>query len=154
MHDVECKNRYILANHDIFQSPASSSSQSCSDFNATNCLPLRCRNLDDMRFVENQSVLDWLLEWEKEVSDLENMRQCERSRRFISYKTKFDLFSMVLGFKSFCGIIFQKFQDAHIKTKHTSQDYLELFFSCQRAQDGQNDNPTMLQYGKKIFFRL
>lgn len=55
---------------------------------------------------------------------------------------------MVLGFKAYCRMMMTKFEGVHISTHQTSQDYLELFFSCQRAQCGQNNNPTELQYGK------
>lgn len=106
------------------------------------------RNIDDTRFAENASVLHWLEKWEDEAKNTEGATATERSRRFISKKTKFDLFSMVLGFKSFCAILIDKFQGVHITSHQTSQDYLELFFACQRAQNGQSNNPSLLQYGK------
>lgn len=106
------------------------------------------RNIDDTRFAENESVLHWLAEWEEEVNNTEGATAAEKSRRFISKKTKFDLFSMVLGFKSFCAILIEKFQGVFITSHQTSQDYLELFFACQRAQNGQSNNPSLLQYGK------
>lgn len=101
-----------------------------------------------MRFLENQSVVDWLLGWKQEGDEDEGMTATAQSRRFISRKTYFDVLSMVHGFRAFCSIMFGLFEDLHIKTYQTSQDYLELFFACQRAQNGQNNNPSVLQYGK------
>ena len=109
------------------------------------------RNLDDSRFFENEAVLHWLADWKEEVANTEGIAKTEKVRRFISAKTYFDIHSMVYGFKSFCTIMIRKFDGVHINIRHTSQDYLELFFACQRAQNGQNNNPTVLQYGKLKF---
>ena len=105
------------------------------------------RNQDDIRFTENESVLLWLKEWEDEASRGDG-NAAQRARHFISSKTRFDLFSMVLGFRSYCNEMMKLFPGIHIRSHQTSQDYLELFFACQRAQGGQNNNPSALQYGE------
>ena len=107
-----------------------------------------CRSMDDSRFVENESVVHWLDEWQAEVQEDQSLTASERSRRFISTKTRFDLRSMVKGFKVYCKIMMNIFSGVHLISSRTSQDYVELFFACQRAQQGQNNNPTEWQYGK------
>lgn len=60
----------------------------------------------------------------------------------------FDITSMTLGFRSYCKAMFDVVPGVQILSSRTSQDALENFFGCQRAQQGQNNNPTVLQYGK------
>lgn len=108
------------------------------------------RNLDDSRFQGNESVLLWFSDWEKDAQQNEELTAAERGRRFISRKTKFDLYSMVKGYRSYCKEMMQLFEGIQLVTHKTSQDYTELFFACQRAQQGQNTNPTEWQYGNCI----
>ncbi len=116
------------------------------DSNNINCF---YRNQDDIRFTENASVLLWLEEWQNETGNSDG-NAAQRARKFISNKTKFDIFSMVLGFQSYCNEMMELFPGIHVKSHQTSQDYLELFFACQRAQRGQNNNPSALQYGELL----
>eukprot|EP00112_Aurelia_sp_Birch-Aquarium-sp1_P000832 Seg108.1 transcript_id=Seg108.1/GoldUCD/mRNA.D3Y31 product="hypothetical protein" protein_id=Seg108.1/GoldUCD/D3Y31 len=104
---------------------------------------------DDSRFIENESVLHWLDDWEKTTKQL-GISALEKRKRMISSKTKFDLNSMVKGFKAYCLIMMECFEGIHIVTHTTSQDYVELFFACQRAQQGQTTNPTEQQYATNI----
>ena len=115
------------------------------------CKPSSPRNIDDVRFSENDAVLQWFKEWYAEVQSNAGLTATEKARRFISPKTHFDICSMVIGFKSFCNTLLEKLEGVHITTHRTSQDYLELFFACQRAQNAQNNNPTIMQYGEKTF---
>ena len=105
------------------------------------------RYIDDSRFLENQSVLQWFTDWEHEVSSNDELSAPEKGRRLLSTKTRFDLKSMILGFQQYCFIILRLFPGAYIYSYHTSQDGLEQFFGQQRAQQGQNNNPTENQYG-------
>lgn len=70
---------------------------------------------------------------------------------FISEKTMFDVASMVIGFKSYCSILFSQYPGCEIKPSRTNQDRQELFFGRQRAQEGQNENPTELSYGVYMY---
>lgn len=55
---------------------------------------------------------------------------------------------MVFGFQKYCEVLFHLFPGCEVKTNRTNQDNLEQFFGRQRAQNGQNNNPTESQYGK------
>lgn len=92
-------------------------------------------------------MLKWLLEWKREISCKEGTA-CQKARMFISNKTEFDLCSMVRGFRAYSKIMMDLFEGVHLVSSRTSQDYVELFFACQRAQQGQNNNPTEWQYGE------
>lgn len=105
------------------------------------------RLIDDSRFMENESVLQWFTDWEHEVSSNDELSALEKGRRLLSTKTRFDIKSMILGFQQYCSILLGLFPGAYIYSYHTSQDGLEQFFGQQRAQQGQNNNPTENQYG-------
>ena len=104
------------------------------------------RSTDDSRLCENTAALNWFIDWRKWVNE-QDLPAKARERMFLSKKTMFDLTSMVLGFRSYCETLFTLFPGCDIKTSRTNQDGLEQFFGRQRAQNGQNNNPTELQYG-------
>lgn len=102
--------------------------------------------MDESRFSENLSVLEWHSDWAREVNAREDLSAHEKERRLLSAKTRFDTSSMILGFQQYCHIILDLFPGAQVYSNYTSQDGLEQFFGQQRAQQGQNNNPTESQY--------
>ena len=60
---------------------------------------------------------------------------------------EFDVMSMIIDFKSYCKTLFSKFPWSQAQVLLSNQDPLENFFVEQRAQNGQADNPTILQTG-------
>lgn len=100
------------------------------------------RSLNDSRFIDNESALQWLNDWHEDVKRTKGVTASQRNRMFLSEKTMFDVQSMVIGFKSFCKILFALYPGCEIKPSRTNQDRQELFFGRQRAQEGQNENPT------------
>ena len=116
--------------------------------NFTVCLCIYfIRSLDDPRLLENDSCLQWVLNWEKYVNSLVHLKPKERNKKFLSFKTKFDVQSMILGFKSYCNTLFSKFPGSEANVLLSNQNALENFFVEHRAQNGQADNPTVLQIG-------
>lgn len=109
---------------------------------------LKNRSLDDNRFVENDESLKWVKEWENTVKTTEAISKKEKNRRFLSDYTKYDLLSMVVGFKGFCKNMFHDFNGCGITTSRTNQDVVENFFCQSPSFNGQNSNPSVLQYGK------
>jgi hypothetical protein len=91
--------------------------------------------------------MEWIITWEDDVKSLSQLKPVERNKRFLSLKTKFDVMSMILGFKSYCKTLFSKFPGSQAHVLLSNQDPLENFFGEQRAQNGQADNPTILQTG-------
>jgi hypothetical protein len=109
---------------------------------------IHCRSLDDSRFAENQSCVYWFNEWENWIKEnCEQLKAKEKEKMFISQKLIFDLRSMVMGFQKYCETLFGLFPGCQIRSDRSNQDNLEQFFGRQRAQNGQNNNPTELQYG-------
>jgi len=114
------------------------------------CLLKYCSSVDDTRFIENEKCLEWLRKWKQDMSSLENanLSAKERNKRFIAAETKFDVFSMVIGVKEFCKHMFDDFPGCSINASKTNQDPLGNLFGQERSLNGQNDNPTVYQYGK------
>lgn len=106
--------------------------------------------MDDERFNENKRCLDWIFQWKKQVVDTHNMKPKERNKRFLSDKTFFDVSSKILGFQTFCQTMFTKLPGCHITASTTNQNAFKTFFGNQRAQNGQADNPTVLQTGSLL----
>lgn len=74
--------------------------------------------------------------------------QSGREKACLARQTQFDLKSMILGFHGYCMDILSRFPGMSVSSLHVNQDWLENFFGQQRAQHGQNKNPTISQYGK------
>ena len=115
------------------------------------CLPsiiisLICRSIEDQRFIENEQCKEWLESWQKQTLTV-NIPKKQREKMFISEKTKFDVFSMIIGFKAYCETLFKMYPGASVIAIYTNQDKLENFFGEQRAHNGQTTNPTILQTG-------
>lgn len=109
------------------------------------------RSLDDSRFSENLSCASWFDDWATWVEENSHgMRAKVREKMFISKKLSFDIRSMVFAFQKYCETLFVLFPGCEIRSNRTNQDNLEQFFGRQRAQNGQNNNPTELQYGSGI----
>lgn len=84
------------------------------------------------------------------VKSLSQLKPKERNQRFISFKTKFDVFSVILGFKSFRTTLLSKFPGCEVKVSLLNQDALENFFGEQRAQNGQADNELYFRQFRHI----
>lgn len=106
--------------------------------------------MDDPRFTENQTCLKWFQRWETQVKSIQGVPPNEKGCMFISGKTKFDVFSMILGFHKYCSTLLQMFPGASVTACLTNQDRLENFFGEQRALNGQADNPTIMQTGNYL----
>lgn len=105
-------------------------------------------DMSDFRFLQNKECIEWIKNWEQESLKMTHLTTKQRKRRFLANQTKFDLFSMVLGYEKFCENMFKDFPGCGVVTARTNQDRLENFFCSARCQNGQNTNPTVLQYGK------
>ena len=72
----------------------------------------------------------------------------EKGKMFMSYKTMFDVYSMIVGFEVYCNILFKMYPGSSVSACYTNQDKLENFFGEQGAHNGQTTNPTIMQTGK------
>lgn len=68
-------------------------------------------SLDDHRFATNHEVLDYLNRWEKDAEEHTELSKAERAKRLLSDKLRFDLSSMIIGFREMCTIAFNIFLD-------------------------------------------
>lgn len=112
---------------------------------------IQFRSIEDTRFVENQRCLSWIQNWEDQTKDATTLPLKERNKMFLSVKTKFDVYSMIIGFQEYSDILFKMYPGATVCASSTNQDRLENFFGEQRAYNGQTTNPTILQTGTELY---
>jgi hypothetical protein len=56
------------------------------------------RSSEDDRFVENKRCLQWFERWETQAMSTDGISLKEKGKMFMSYKTMFDVYSMIVGF--------------------------------------------------------
>lgn len=61
----------------------------------------------------------------------------ERNKMFLSEKTKYDVYSMIVGFQAYSDCLFLMYPGSNTSSYYTNQDQLENFFGEQRASNGQ-----------------
>ncbi len=72
------------------------------------------RSIEDTRFVENQRCFAWIQKWEDQTKDATTLPLKENTKMFLSEKTKFDVYSMVIGFKMYCDTLLQMYPGATV----------------------------------------
>ena len=98
--------------------------------------------MEDSKFDENDNILEWLEKWEAQAIDDSS------NNSIFASTTIFDLKSMIIGFKELCKLGFDKFEGMSVYANKINTDIVENTFSQARARNGQNDNPTVAEYGK------
>ena len=104
-------------------------------------------NLDDHRLAVLQEVQSYMNKWEMDAEEHQELTKADRARRLLSYKLRFDISSMIIGFYEVCKIAFAKFPGSTISPFRTNSDLVENIFCQERGHNGQNSNPTYSQYG-------
>ncbi|CAC5394980.1 unnamed protein product [Mytilus coruscus] len=98
----------------------------------------------DHRFTQNREVLDWFIKWEKSVVNDKTITNKEK--RLISYQTRQDIVSCIMGFDELCNYKF-KSSHASIIPSRVNSDVVENMFCQQRTlHNGAYTNPTYLGY--------
>ncbi|CAG2242829.1 unnamed protein product [Mytilus edulis] len=100
--------------------------------------------IDDHRLAENQEVLDWFIHWEKSV--INDHTITNKQKHLISYQTRQDIVSCIMGFDELCKY---KLKNSHasIIASRVNSDVVENMFCQQRTlHNGANTNPTYLGY--------
>ena len=104
-------------------------------------------SLDDHRLALNEQVLSYIQNWVQDAESHQELRKADREKRLLSYKPRFDLSSMIIGFPEVCKIAFERFPGSTISPSRTNSDLVENIFCQERGHNGQNSNPTYAQYG-------
>lgn len=102
-------------------------------------------SMDDARLAENDKCYRWFLDWENDAAQIQN--PASRNKCMLSEKTRFDLNSMIIGFKQICTVTFKANPGAYIFPCRLNSDIVENVFCQQRGRNGQNDNPRYVDYG-------
>ena len=106
------------------------------------------KTMEDTKLAENDAVLKWFESWEI------NAKENPSTNTTLVATTLFDLKSMIIGFKQLYKIIFTKYQGILIYVNKINTDIVENTFGQARARNGQNDNPTVAEYGNLLLINL
>ncbi|CAB3996459.1 Hypothetical predicted protein, partial [Paramuricea clavata] len=90
-------------------------------------------HVKDNRILKLQRALQYFHNWKLNAIT---------SKEFLSYKSWFDLQSMILGFISLVKSKLARFPGSCIKPAIVNQDVVQNHFCQLRGANGQNDNPT------------
>ena len=102
----------------------------------------------DTRINTLRSVKNWFKAWQKDVNSKNTLTAADKKKMLISYETMEDVRFCITGFEQICK--------ARVRTgfsvlpSRMNSDIVENFFCQQRARNGDNNNPTYLQYTKNI----
>ena len=108
--------------------------------------PIHSHN--DTRFTENRKVLDWFRTWENEVKSNEVENKEKKQQQLISFQTRQDIASLLIGFDELCS---EKFNTSFgsITPSRINSDAIENPFSQQRGlHNGANTNPNYLTFSQ------
>ena len=105
--------------------------------------PKLITSTDDSRLRQLDVALAWFTKWEESVMSMAYAPGIT-GKMLLSDKLRFDLSSMVLGFKSLCEIVIAK--GGSIVPATTNSNIVENIFCQQRGHNGQNTNPNYYQY--------
>jgi hypothetical protein len=100
-------------------------------------------SIDDSRLHQLDVALAWFTKWEESVMSM----ACApgiKGKMLLSDKLRFDLSSMVFGFKSLCAIVIAN--GGSVVPATTNSNIVENIFCQQRGHNGQNTNPNYYQY--------
>jgi len=102
----------------------------------------------DRRLEENREVLNWFRSWENNIK--QNTEIKDKEKCLLSYQTREDLTSLLVGFNELCKDRFQQTSSSIVPNRINS-DVIENIFSQQRGlHNGANTNPTYLTYSRTM----
>lgn len=106
--------------------------------------PIPITDVSDDRLKENNDALQWFIKWEQAVKEDKMIRNKEK--HLISYQTREDIISSIMGFEELC-MYKLKSCNASIIPSRINSDVIENMFCQQRTlHSGANTNPTYLGY--------
>ncbi|XP_078382573.1 uncharacterized protein LOC144665241 [Oculina patagonica] len=107
--------------------------------------PKPVQSMSDSRLNKIDACLNWLQQWEKSVLSTQHTIPV-KNKMMLSDKLRFDLASMLVGFRQLSEIVVNKFPGSGIVPARTNSNIIENVFCQQRGRNGQNDNPNYNQY--------
>lgn len=101
------------------------------------------RHYEDPRLNELREVLKWFRNWEKQIKD-KGITNKEKEKCLISFQTREDIVSCLLGFDELCKERFKRSFGSIVPSRINS-DAVENIFSQQHGiHNGANTNPDYL----------
>lgn len=95
----------------------------------------------------NEQVLTYWQKWEQDAEDHQELSKAERAKCLLSYKLRFDISSMIIGFQEVCKVAFSRLPGSAISPLHNNSNLVENIFCQEQGHNGQTSNPTYAQYG-------
>ena len=102
---------------------------------------------NDTRLTQIRKVLHWFRNWENRVNSSEAQN---KEKHLISFQTREDIASLLIGFDELCCAKFQK-SFGSITPARINSDAIENLFSQQRGlHNGANTNPNYLTFSRSV----
>ncbi len=108
--------------------------------------PLRSRS--DTKLKKAEEALSFFQKWEQDVNESKNMSATEKWRALISWETREDLASCIIGFSEYVDMHLTRFPDnGYVVPNTTNTDVVEnIFCQVRSVKNGGNTNPQVFQY--------
>lgn len=107
--------------------------------------PKPVQSISDNRLYQIDKCFNWFHQWETSVTSTQNTMSV-KNKMMLSDKLRFDLASMLVGFRQLSQIILNSFPGSGVVPARTNSNIIENVFCQQRGRNGQNDNPNYNQY--------
>ena len=112
--------------------------------NYSDSRPITC--ISDVRLIENKEIYNWFKDWETEVKNTPGLSDAEKNYMLLSYQTREDLDSYLLGFHQICKIHIAQTNWSVIPSMVNSDIIENIFCQARGLCNGANTNPTFRMY--------
>ena len=106
---------------------------------------LPVKDVNDERLMIPRKCIAYLDSWHEDALQAP-ATPAEQNKMMLSDKTRFDLYSMLVGIEQICKYSFQEFPSSTLLLWRFNTNLVENIFCQQRGYHGQNDNPRYDQY--------
>ena len=107
--------------------------------------PKPVQSVTDNRLYHRDKCLNWFQQWETSVTSTQNAISV-KNKMMLSDKLRFDLASMLFGFRQLSQIILHSFPGSGMVSARTNSNIIENVCCQHTGRNGQNDNPNYTQY--------
>ena len=97
-----------------------------------------------MNDLRNRNVLKWFQDWEQSIISDSNIKDKEKHQ--ISHQTRADICSFLIGFEEMCTEKLKNGSLSIVPNRINSDEIENVFFQQRGLYNGNNTNPTYLNY--------
>ena len=103
-------------------------------------------SLCDIRLKQNREIFDWFTAWQTSLENNQSLSTQQRNNCLMSYQTREDLASYILGFHEICKIHIAHTNWPVIPARVNSDIVENIFCQARGVCNGSNTNPTYSLY--------